>query len=322
MMTVVRLGYVAMSVHVPHCSPSQTMTVAQFRVLRDREAAIRKLERIARSNINNCLRLLKHNKAHEIRFFRLSSRLIPLANHPELENWDYLAPIREALQTIALFLQEYPMRLDFHPEHFVVLNSPDPDVFRASLNTLKLHAELLSGMGIDLEHRCVLHIGGGYGDKEKALEQLIHNWAYVPVWGQRMIMFENDDTVFTLRDALYACEKLSVPLVFDLHHHLANHDEEDWRPDWERIVATWRHSPLPMKMHISSPKSDRQFRAHHDFVDAEMFIRFLREVKGTVKQLDCMIEAKQKDEALFQLVRDLKHYNDLEWIDGASFFIK
>ncbi|WPZ20086.1 UV DNA damage repair endonuclease UvsE [Geobacillus subterraneus] len=319
---VVRLGYVAMSVHVPHCSPSQTMTVARFRAIRDREAAIRKLERIALSNVENCLRLLKYNKAHDIRFFRLSSRLIPLANHPELESWDYLAPIREALRSIALFLHEYPMRLDFHPEHFVVLNSPDSDVFHASLNALKLHGELLRGMGIDLEHRCVLHMGGGYGDKEKALEQLIHNWAYIPAPLQRMIMFENDDTVFTLRDALYACEKLGVPLVFDLHHHLANHDEEDWRPDWERIVATWRHSPLPMKMHLSSPKSDRQFRAHHDFVDAEMFIRFLREVKGTVRQLDCMIEAKQKDEALFQLVRDLKQYDDIEWIDGASFFVK
>ncbi|OQP07162.1 UV damage endonuclease UvsE [Geobacillus sp. 46C-IIa] len=321
-MTVVRLGYVAMSVHVPHCSPSQTMTVARFRAIRDREAAIRKLERIALSNVENCLRLLKYNKAHDIRFFRLSSRLIPLANHPELESWDYLAPIREALRSIALFLREYPMRLDFHPEHFVVLNSPDSNVFHASLNALKLHGELLRGMGIDLEHRCVLHLGGGYGDKEKALEQLIHNWAYIPAPLQRMIMFENDDTVFTLRDALYACEKLGVPLVFDLHHHLANRDEEDWRPDWERIVATWRHSPLPMKMHLSSPKSDRQFRAHHDFVDAEMFIRFLREVNGTVRQLDCMIEAKQKDEALFQLVRDLKRYDEIELIDGASFYVK
>ncbi|MGZ0085695.1 UV DNA damage repair endonuclease UvsE [Caldibacillus thermoamylovorans] len=321
-MTVVRLGYAAMSVHVPHCSPSQTMTVAQFRAIRDREAAIRKLERIAISNVENCLRLLKHNKAHDIRFFRLSSRLIPLANHPELDGWDYLAPIREALRSIALFLREYPMRLDFHPEHFVVLNSPDADVFRTSLRTLHLHRELLRGMGIDVEHRCVLHLGGGYGDKEKALEQLIHNWAYIPISLQRMIMFENDDTVFTLRDALYACEKLGVPLVFDLHHHLANHDEEDWRPDWERIVATWRHSPLPMKMHLSSPKSDRQFRAHHNFVDAEMFIRFLQEVKGTVRQLDCMIEAKQKDEALFQLVRDLKRYDEIEWMDGASFYVK
>ena len=54
---LVRLGYVAMSVHLKNASPSQTMTYAQFQRIDDREAAIRKLERIANSNLENCLRL-------------------------------------------------------------------------------------------------------------------------------------------------------------------------------------------------------------------------------------------------------------------------
>ncbi|MED2174551.1 hypothetical protein P4V88_21715, partial [Bacillus thuringiensis] len=71
---LVRLGYVAMSVHLKNASPSQTMTYAQFQKIDDRDAAIRKLERIANSNLENCLRLLKHNKGHDISFFRLSSK--------------------------------------------------------------------------------------------------------------------------------------------------------------------------------------------------------------------------------------------------------
>ena len=35
---LVRLGYVAMSVHLKNASPSQTMTYAQFQKLDDREA--------------------------------------------------------------------------------------------------------------------------------------------------------------------------------------------------------------------------------------------------------------------------------------------
>lgn len=34
-----------------------------------------------------------------------------------------------------------------------------------------------------------------------------------------------------------------------------------------------------------------------------------------------MIEAKQKDGALFQLMDQLKVYKDIEIIDGASFYI-
>ncbi len=35
-----------------------------------------------------------------------------------------------------------------------------------------------------------------------------------------------------------------------------------------------------------------------------------------------MIEAKMKDESLFQLMRDLSEHVDVEIIDGASFYIK
>lgn len=320
-MTIVRLGYVAMSMELKNCSPSQTMTYAQFSRLKDREAAIRKLERLAISNLENCLRLLKHNAANEIHFFRLSSRLIPLANHEELADWDYMEPLVEPLKEIGNFLQEHPMRIDFHPDHFVVLNSKDADIVKNSIRTLAMHQALLKGMNIPPRHRCVLHTGGGYDDKEKALELFIHNWGYVPVSIQQMVMLENDDTTFTLKDVLYLCEKLGIPMVFDYHHHLANHDTPDWIADWERVTATWKDSDLPLKMHISSPRNEKEFRAHADFVDADGFLTFLNEVKGSIPEIHCMIEAKQKDAALFQLINDLKKKTGAELIDQTSFMI-
>ena len=81
----------------------------------DREAAIRKLERIANSNLENCLRLLKHNKGHDISFFRLSSKLIPLANHEELLEWNYIRPLKENLKVLGDYAIRMNMRIDFHP---------------------------------------------------------------------------------------------------------------------------------------------------------------------------------------------------------------
>jgi UV DNA damage endonuclease len=323
-MTIVRLGYVAMSVELQNASPSQTMTFAQFEKIKDRAAAIRKLERIAESNIENCLRLLKHNKINQIHFFRLSSRLIPLANHEELLDWDYIKPLNEPLKKLASYIKENPSRIDFHPDHFVVLNTPDKEILKNSLKTLSLHAALLKGMDIDQEHRCVLHVGGGYEDKEKALELFIHNWAYINPSIQRMIMLENDDKTFTVKNTLYLCEKLGIPMVFDYHHHLVNHEDKDkdWFEDWDRMIKTWEHSPLPIKMHISSPRSEKDYRAHADYVDPEMFLQFLRQINGTVSEIHCMIEAKQKDAALFQLVRDLREMGGFKWIDQSSFVIE
>lgn len=53
-----------------------------------------------------------------------------------------------------------------------------------------------------------------------------------------------------------------------------------------------------------------------------MFFQFLNEIKGSVSQIDCMIEAKRKDNALFQLMEEIRGRDNVKIIDGSSFHIK
>lgn len=320
-MTVVRLGFVAMSMELKNASPSQTLTYTQFSKISDREAALRKLERISLNNIANTRRILAHCASSDIHFYRFTSRFIPLANHGEVADWDYITPLKLKLRDLGEFIKAAKIRVDFHPDHFVLLNSPNKDILKKSIKTLFMHYLLLKNMDIEPIHRSVLHVGGLYNDTEKALERFVENWMHVPEKLQRMIMLENDDTSFTVEDTLYLCEKLGIPLVFDYHHHLAHNKNDKWESNWERIVKTWEPSPLPMKMHISSPKSEKQFRHHADYVDVQMFFTFLKEINGSIPQIDCMIEAKKKDAALFQLMEEIKKRDDVEIIDGASFIL-
>jgi len=94
-----RFGYVAMSMELVDCSPSRTVTFKTFSGLRERdpEAALSKLKRTARENLFNTIRLLRHNKANDVMVYRFSSRIIPLATHPELEGWDYVEDVRDLL---------------------------------------------------------------------------------------------------------------------------------------------------------------------------------------------------------------------------------
>ncbi|AIF43149.1 UV DNA damage repair endonuclease UvsE [Virgibacillus sp. SK37] len=323
-MTLVRLGYSAISMHVKNSSTSKTMTFSRYSQIEDKNAAIRKIVQIAATNLTNLLRLLRHNNAHGIHFYRMSSKLIPLVNHPEIPSWNYVKHLEENLHDIHTFLESHPeMRVDFHADHFVLINSPKKEVFNQAARTLRMHKRLLSGMGINPVHRCVMHVGGAYGNKEKALEQFIHNWGFLSADLQGMLILENDDKTFDLSDTLFLCEKLGVPFVFDIHHHLANHKEgERWEEQWPRILKTWDHSNLPIKMHLSSPKSKSNYRAHSDYINSEMFVEFLNVIKGTVQQIDCMIEAKQKDEALFELMKGVKKYPGIGIVDGGSFLIK
>ena len=319
----VRLGYVAMSVHVKNASPSKTMTAKQFALLGDRDAGLRKLERIAEENLHNCTRLLYHNRAYDITFFRLSSRLVPLVGHELTEGWDYRSQLQGAFRKFGEVAAKDGVRIDFHPDHFVVLNTPRDHVLKTSLDVLDHHIWMLTAMGIDPRHRCVLHIGGAYKDKAKAMERFIKNWVKVPDYIRSCLILENDDKVFTARETLELCETLNVPMVFDIHHHRCNHeaDHPDISPLLPRIIATWDRSPLPVKMHVSSPRSEKDPRSHADYVVPDDVLPFLREVARHTDSLDMMLEAKQKDEALLRLMSFVRERGDgygVEEINGGA----
>lgn len=324
---IVRLGYVAMSVMVSNASPSKTMTATQFAKLSDRPAAIRKLERIAEENLNNSLRLLKHNRAHDIHVYRFSSRLIPLISHELLEGWDPFPYLRNKFKEVGDYAKLHGMRTSFHPDHFTVLSTPREKVLRNSILDLHTHVRMLEAMGLGESAKCNIHIGGTYGDKESAFARFLDHFRLLDERIQRRITLENDDKTFTAGETLTACEQLGVPMVLDIHHHQVNSGGEDAVSLWPRILKTWSSSAqqdehvLAPKIHVSSPKSDKDPRAHADYVELNQLLAFLRPIAPITPRLDVMIEAKKKDGALFKLMEELAEAEGVRRLDQASFEI-
>ncbi|GAF09638.1 UV-endonuclease UvdE family [Paenibacillus pini JCM 16418] len=157
---IVRFGYVAMSTVVKNASPSKTMTMASFTKLNNRDAAIRKLERIAAENLHNTLRLLKHNRAYDIKVYRFSSKLIPLATHADLTDWDPFIALKDDFADVGKYVREHGMRVSFHPDHFTVLSTPRPEVLQNSIRDLQHHVQMLDAMGLNAMAKNNIHIGG------------------------------------------------------------------------------------------------------------------------------------------------------------------
>jgi UV DNA damage endonuclease len=325
---IVRLGYVAMSMLVANASPSKTMTATNFAKLNDREAAIRKLERIAAENIHNTLRLLKHNRAYDIQLYRCSSKLIPLIGHEMLEDWVPIPLLRDEFAELGSYAREHHMRLSFHPDHFVVLSTPRGEVLRNSLLDLDRHVAMLEAMGLDQSATCNIHIGGSYGNKKTALDRFVKRFKELPERISRRLTLENDDKTFTAAETLDVCERVGAPMVLDIHHHQVNHEEEceEAAAFWPRILKTWEGRTqqgsdimLPPKIHVSSPKNEKDIRSHADFIDSKVLMGFLRSIASGTPRLDIMIEAKKKDEALFKLMKDLREKAGVTILDQASF---
>ncbi|RAP74432.1 UV DNA damage repair endonuclease UvsE [Paenibacillus montanisoli] len=329
---IVRFGFVAMSVMLENASPSRTMTYATFSKLDDREAALRRLERIAEDNLRTTLRLMKHCVHHDVFVYRMTSKVIPLATHDALKGWNPYPPLEEAMAEIGRYAKEKGMRLSFHPDHFCVFSTPRPEVLAKSKEDLTYHVTMLEHMGLDESAaKCNIHVGGAYGDKAGSAERFVRQFRELEPRLRNRITLENDDKTFTVRETLGAAEAVHVPMVLDIHHHAVNDGGETdgtlYGDLWPRILRTWtgpdgQPLALPPKLHVSSPKSERDPRGHADLVEVGPLLRFLREIAGSTDRLDVMIEAKQKDAALLQLMADMRRLEaegaGIRVIDGGS----
>lgn len=331
---IVRFGYVAMSTVVQNASPSKTMTMKSFTKLNDREAGIHKLERIANENLHNTLRLLRHNLAHDIKVYRFSSKLIPLATHQDLQDWDPFPALREGFQAIGEFVKKHGMRVSFHPDHFTVLSTPRPEVLVNSIRDLESHVHMLQAMELPASMKNNIHIGGAYGDKPSAAARFVQHFHELDPDIKERLTLENDDKTFSAQETLAVCQQTGLPMVLDIHHQWVNNDGEAPWELWPNILRTWETplaqagsdplQPLPPKIHVSSPKSPSDIRSHADGVDVVPLLAFLRNIAGSTQQVDVMIEAKMKDGALFDLMKDLGDYEKegVTVLDGASIEVK
>jgi UV DNA damage endonuclease len=329
---IVRFGYVAMSTVIKDCSPSKTMTMASFKKLDDREAALRRLENIARMNLHNTLRLMKHNVASDIFVYRLTSKLIPLATHPDLQDWNPFAALAEEFAEVGQFVKKHGMRVSFHPDHFTVLSTPRPEVLVSSFRDLQHHTDMLNALGLPAMAKNNIHIGGAYGDKPVAAKRFEKHFHELPAALQTRITLENDDKTFTAPETLAVCQNVGLPMVLDIHHQWVNNEGELPWDLWPEIQKTWRSELaqkdvpsgelLPPKIHVSSPRSPSDPRSHADGVEPAPLVAFLKRIAADTPAVDVMIEAKLKDGALFGLMEAMKELanagNGISVLNGAS----
>ncbi|MBM3263309.1 MAG: UV DNA damage repair endonuclease UvsE [candidate division Zixibacteria bacterium] len=264
-------------------------------------------ERLARlaelclANADALLSSLRFCAAHGIGSFRINSQILPVKTHPtagykmsELPGGtDIVARFKECGE----FARVSHLRLSFHPDQFVVLNSPNPNTVAHSLEELDYQAEVAEWVGVDTIN---IHGGGGYGDKTAALGALQKTIERLPMQVRSRLTLENDDKVYTPSDLLPVCAATGVPLVYDVHHHRCLSDGLSVAEATNRARKTWKSEPL---FHISSPiegwngpKPER----HHDYISVEDFPDEWLGWPLTVE-----VEAKAKELAVARLIDEL-----------------
>lgn len=305
----IRLGYACISTTLDITS-SSTITYTNFIKNKD----YNKINELIISNLTNLKKILTYNIKNNIHFFRMSSNLIPLATKDDV-CFDYIEPYKKYYNELSKIINENNIRVDFHLPEFCVLNSTTKEVIKNSIKIIEYHYNLLNSIKIK-NKVLVLHIGSSVLGKKNSITRFINNFNKLPNYLKDILVIENDDKIFNIEDCLEINKKTNIPIVLDYHHYLCNPSNLNY----DEIFSTWNITP---KIHFSSPKSKikKEFRNHNDYIDSNEFIKFLNQIKDLDYDLDIMIEAKQKDNALFKLIRELKYKTNYEFIDDTTFII-
>ncbi|PFO08048.1 UV damage endonuclease UvsE [Bacillus sp. AFS076308] len=316
----IRFGYVSHAISLWGASPAHTLTFTRYKQHTAAERKEKLLE-VTKLNLQHTLRMLYYNLAHEIELYRFSSSIVPLATHPEVR-WDFTTPFLKEWQEIGDLVKRNHLRVSFHPNQFTLFTSPKKTITENAVIDMTYHYQMFEAMGIVDQALINIHIGGAYGDKAAAVSRFYENLTTLPAHIKKVMTLENDDKTYTAEETLEVCKKEGIPLVFDYHHHMANLSEVPLEELLPQIFETWSTVEAVPKVHISSPKNEKEFRSHADFVDPEFIMPFVNLLRELGRDIDFMIEAKAKDQAALKLVEDLSKLRGFKRISGASLEIK
>ena len=269
-----------------------------------RDEQLAKLSIICSHNAVNLMLALETVQRLGIGSFRIMSPLFPRMTHPavgyQLADLPQAAAIGQSLADIRSYAARNDIRLSFHPDQFVVLSSPTPEFVENSIGELAYQGMLAEAVGAEVIN---IHGGGAYGDKLQALQRLGEVISYLPDRVRSRLTLENDDVSYTVRDLLPICRRLSIPLVYDVHHHRCNPDGLSIKEATSLAGETWQAVGREQYCHLSSPKGGWQgknTKPHADYVDLADFPRCWLQREMTID-----IEAKAKELAVLRLMEEL-----------------
>ena len=310
----VRLGYVALSKALEDVTTSSTITYTNYI---NKNYNTSKLLEITKNNLDSLYKIIKYNVKNNFHFYRLTSKLVPLATHDKID-FDYITPLLDEYKKIGKLINDNNIRVDTHPDQYTVLNSMDSKIVKNTVEILEYHYKIMDALGIK-DKIIILHVGSSACGKKASITRFINNFNKLPDHIKKCIAVENDDKVYNIKDVLELCHKINVPMVLDYHHFICNNEKEDINDYLKEIIDTWCEK-LP-KMHFSSPKSKlkKEFRSHSDYINKECFIEFINILKKQDKDIDIMLEAKAKDDAISRLVRCLKYETNYKFVNETTF---
>jgi len=263
---------------------------------------------LALANVTDLKKIIEWNNANGISVYRMTSCLFPWFSDYDIFDMPDIDAIVDVMSEAGKIAMDAGQRLSFHPGPFNCLGSHNEKVVLKTIAELDAHAAQMDLMGLPVspQAKINIHIGGAYGEHDKALARFCDNFKRLAPTTQARLTVENDD-----RESMFSTKMLydgvsrhiGVPIVFDSHHHDLGPQDLDYHDAFHLARQTWIDRGVKQQCHHSNSRkhyedSSVKATAHSDW--------YYTPFEAYDKDVDVVLECKKKELALFKYREDFQ----------------
>lgn len=298
-----KIGYPCINRSI-NCTANKTFRLASY--------SDRRLFKTLQNNIMCLYKIFEYNVSHNMLFFRISSDLVPFASHP-ICTYPWQKTFNKEFHKIGILIKKYKMRISMHPDQFILINSPNIDIYNKSVRELIYHAEILDLMCLDNSAKIQIHVGGIYGNKEQASKRFVKRYKDLSKTIKKRLVIENDHKLYTASDCLNISGQTGIPVLFDVFHNSVHPSSFDFIYLLKKTAGTWKKNDgIPM-IDYSSQQEGKTAGTHTESIDIKHFKNFLKQSKTF--NFDIMLEIKDKEKSAAKAI--CAATRDKRFIKGA-----
>ena len=295
-----KLGYACINVELQSKKIKTSRTIRKDKFLQDNNLEL--VSELSIQNLKDLRQVVRWNVENNINFYRITSNLFPWWSEYELESLPNFRIIKSILEDIGKISKDNNQRLTFHPGHFTILASNNPEVVRLSILELEQHSNVFDLMGFEPStwNKLNIHMGTSKDGFELTANRFIENFLKLSSNCQKRITLENDDkvnmwSVKNLYDYIYS--KVNIPIVFDLHHHRVGAKSDlSIKESMDLAFKTW--GDIDPIIHFSSSKKEFEDKSSKPVAHADFVYESLNNYYSP--NVWVMIEAKMKEQSLLE----------------------
>jgi len=261
---------------------------------------------LALINVKALKKIIEWNNANGIKVYRMTSCLFPWFSEYDIFTLPDIDAIADVLSQAGEIAMSGGQRLSFHPGPFNCLASPNDEVVRKTIAELDSHSIQMDLMGLpeSPQAKINIHVGGAYGEHDKALVRFCNNFARLAPNTQARLTVENDDraslySTKMLYDGVFS--KIGIPIVFDSHHHELGPQDLSYHDAFYLARSTWEKVKVKQICHHSNSKKKHEddsvrASAHSDW--------YYTPFENYGQSVDIVLECKMKEQALLKYKKD------------------